>query len=77
MIFSGDDSSSFTHRMADFGQNIEEKIEGRAEELSDRANNLCQLVESIDEVEQELKENIKALSSIDVVTFEQSEQQRI
>jgi hypothetical protein len=77
VLSSSGDSNSFTQRMADFGANIEDKLEARADILAEKADNLCHLVESIDQTEQQLKANIEALSNFDVLVVDYASKQSI
>jgi hypothetical protein len=53
--------------MEGFGEKIEHEMELRANNLGQRANALCKLVHSIDNLEEELKLNIQALPKVNVL----------
>jgi hypothetical protein len=67
MLFSRGDSDAFQQKMEDFGEKIEHEMELRANNLGQRANALCKLVHSIDNLEEELKLNIQALPKVNVL----------
>lgn len=67
MMFSGGDMEAFETRMEDFGQNIESQMEARAETLEQAADELCQALVTIDELEDDMQDAIPQLRDIDVL----------
>jgi len=67
MLFSGGNTDAFQQKMEVFGEKIEHEMESRANNLGQRANALCTLVHSIDNLEEQLKVNIKAMPTVDVL----------
>ena len=70
MLFSGGNTDAFQQKMEVFGEKIEHEMESRANNLGQRANALCTLVRSIDNLEEQLKVNIKAMPTVDVLYIE-------
>ncbi len=67
MLFSGGDADAFEAKMETFGEKIEQEIELRAEQLEEKANNICLSVVHIDQLEEKLRSEVSALSEFDVI----------
>lgn len=72
LIFSGGDTSEFEQRMETFAQDIEYKIEGQAELLEEKADELCMQMVSIDFAENQLQASMSELSGLDVISVNTS-----
>ncbi|MEW6991047.1 DUF2884 family protein [Colwelliaceae bacterium 6441] len=68
MLFSGGDMDAFETRMENFGEQIEQDIELRAEKLEKRGEELCYAVYNIDNLETQLSQKIDELSDFDVIS---------
>ncbi len=70
LIFSGGDMEAFETRMEDFGMNIEQQIETRAEALEQKGEALCRSVEKIDDIEELLRAEIEQISHINMISVD-------
>ena len=68
MMFSGGDTEVFETRMENFGKNIENEMELRAEKIERKADQMCLALVEIDQLEEQLKANIPSLADINVIT---------
>ncbi len=68
MIFSGGDTDAFEARMENFGDNLEQQMEARAEKIEHKAEELCLAAVKIDQIEEQLKASIDELSGFDVIS---------
>lgn len=70
MLFSGGDMAAFEQRMESFGQRIEHQMESKGEAIEKRADDLCKYVLAIDELEEQLKQQVSAWPSTDVIVVD-------
>lgn len=77
MLFSGGDIDSFETKMENFGQQIEHEMESRGKELEHKGEALCQSILAIDKLEEQLTNEIDALSGYNVITASYSESHKI
>ncbi len=68
MLFSGGDTDDFETRMESFGEDMEHEMEKRAEKIEHKAEKLCKSAIEIDQLEEQLKANIKSLVNINVIS---------
>jgi septation ring formation regulator EzrA len=69
MISADDKEESFETRMEKFADSIEKEISARADKIKVQAQGLCRSIVKVDSLEEQLKDNIKSLSHIDVFTL--------
>ncbi len=69
MLFSNGDTDAFETRMENFGETIENEMEGRAEKIELKAEKLCLSIVEIDHLEEQLKATIDEMSAINVITI--------
>ena len=69
MLFAGGDMEAFEARMENFGSDIEQQMEARAELLEVKADALCQSIQSIDQMEENLRSEIDELAAFDLLSF--------
>lgn len=72
MMFSSGDTNTFEARMENFGENMEREMEQRAKKIERKADKLCIAAIEIDQLEEELKSSISALSDINVITVKET-----
>ncbi|WP_448566344.1 DUF2884 family protein [Thalassotalea ganghwensis] len=77
LLFAGGNMDAFETRMENFGEQIEYEMETRAKELEKRGEAICQSVLKIDELEEQLKGSIEALSDTDVLVVDKEESNAI
>lgn len=70
LLFSGGDMDSFETRMESFGHQIEHEMETRAEEIEEKAQELCHSVVKIDQLEEQLKAEISELEDFDILVVD-------
>jgi hypothetical protein len=70
MLFSGEDDDGFEQRMNKFSDNIAAKMEFKATKIEQRANALCVSMIRIDQLEEQLKNNIKQLPKFNILSVE-------
>ena len=68
MLFSGGDIGTFETKMEKFGEQIERDIEERAESLEKRGDDVCQMINKIDDLENQLSDEVSELSSFNVIS---------
>ncbi|WP_342805253.1 DUF2884 family protein [Alteromonas sp. M12] len=68
LIFGDGDTDAFDERLDNFGQNIEQKIEARAEKLEQKADAFCMRLASIDYAENKLQNSMQELSGLNLIT---------
>lgn len=68
MMFAGGDVDAFETRMENFGENIEQQMQVRAEKIEHEALALCQAITEIDQLEEQMKAQIKQLADINVIS---------
>jgi hypothetical protein len=68
MISADDKEESFETRMEKFADSIEQEMSVRADTIKAQAQGLCRSIVKVDSLEEQLKDNIKSLSHIDVFT---------
>ena len=71
LLFAGGSVDALETRMEKFGEQIESEMETRAEAIEIRADELCNSIVKIDQLEEALKQNIDALSDINFLTTQQ------
>lgn len=77
MIFSGGDSNAFEAKMEKFGDQIEHEMESKSTLLETRANQLCESIVVIDQLEAQLKTEIPQLSSYDFIKAKSNHHKKI
>lgn len=70
MLSSGGDMKNFEQRMENFGENLEQRITGKAEIIEQRADSLCYDLTRLDDLEQQISHHIPDLSELDIVRVE-------
>ncbi|GAB2678168.1 DUF2884 family protein [Aliiglaciecola aliphaticivorans] len=68
LIFGDGDTNDFDQRMGNFGQDIEQKIEARADKLEQKADAFCMRLAKIDNVENKLQNSMGELSGLNLIT---------
>ncbi|MDO6692167.1 YggN family protein [Aliiglaciecola sp. 3_MG-2023] len=68
LIFGDGDTNDFDQRMDNFGQNIEQKIEARADKLEQKADAFCMRLAKIDNAENKLQNSMGELSGLNLIT---------
>ncbi len=68
MMFAGGDVDAFEARMENFGENIEQQMQVRAEKIEHQALALCHAITEIDQLEEQMKAQIKQLADINVIS---------
>jgi hypothetical protein len=67
LMFGDGDFAAFEAKMENFGDNIEQRVESRANLLEDRAEALCYSIVGIDRIETQMQKNISELANFDVL----------
>ena len=67
MLFAGGDMEALETRMENFGADIEQQMEARAELLEAKADALCQSIVVIDELEAQMRDEISELADFDLL----------
>ncbi|GGF58898.1 YggN family protein [Alteromonas lipolytica] len=67
MLFGDGDMDAFASRMENFGTAIEERVEGQAEALEGKADELCTVLAKADYAETHMQKSIAALSGLDLL----------
>ncbi len=73
MISSDVQEASFEERMEEFGNTIEQEMSARAEKISAQAQALCRNIAKVDNLEEQIKDNIKVLAHVNVFTVTHSQ----
>jgi hypothetical protein len=68
MLFSSGDKDTFETRMENFGAQIENEMESRANTIKQKADALCYSILNIDLLEEQLKAEVSELASYNMVT---------
>ena len=68
MLFAGGDMEALETRMENFGADIEQQMEARAELLETKAYALCQSVAAIDELEEQMRSEINEIAQFDLLS---------
>jgi len=66
MMLSGGDMEAFETRMEGFGERIEAEMEARGEHIEQQAEQLCQTVLEINELEDELIQQVDGLAGVNI-----------
>jgi hypothetical protein len=72
MLFSGGDMNAFETRMENFGEQIEHEMESRGAGLEQRGEALCQSVITIDELEDQLRNEVDEISEFNIISASHS-----
>ncbi|MDC8832287.1 DUF2884 family protein [Alteromonas gilva] len=67
MLFADGDMDDFAARMENFGETIEQRVEGEAEALESKADELCTVLAKADYAETRMQQNIAALKGLDLL----------
>ncbi|NCP66196.1 MAG: YggN family protein [Paraglaciecola sp.] len=67
LMFGNGDFDAFEAKMENFGDDIEQRVESRANLLEERAEALCYGIISIDRIETKMEKNISELANFDVL----------
>jgi hypothetical protein len=67
LMFGDGDFDAFEAKMEHFGDDIEQRVESRANLLEDRADALCYSIVGIDRIETPMQKNIRELANFDVL----------
>ncbi len=73
MISSDVQEASFEERMEEFADTIEQEMSARAEKISAQAQALCRNIAKVDNLEEQIKDNIKVLAHVNVFTVTHSQ----
>jgi hypothetical protein len=74
MLFGGGDMNGFEQKMEGFAENIEKNVETKGLALEEKADKLCIQLASVSYAEDKLQESVPALSKLDVITVNNSDQ---
>lgn len=72
LLFSGGGAEAIETRMENFGKQIETEMEARGEALGKKAEQLCESVKAIDNLEEALKAEFDSLKSVEILTVHES-----
>lgn len=67
MLFQDGDIEDFASRMENFGDMIEQRVEGEADALEGKADALCTVLAKADYAESHMQKNIAALAGLDLL----------
>ena len=67
MLFEDGDMDAFASRMENFGEMIEQRVEGEADALESKAEALCTVLAKADYAESRMQKNIAGLSGLDLL----------
>ncbi|MDF2177776.1 DUF2884 family protein [Aliiglaciecola sp. CAU 1673] len=67
MLFSGGDMQAFERRMEDFGDQLEQEMEIKADIIEAKATALCSDMLELDRLENEIRRDIPELASMDML----------
>ena len=67
MLFEDGDMDAFANRMENFGEMIEQRVEGEADALESKAEALCTVLAKADYAESRMQKNIAGLSGLDLL----------
>ncbi|NVK55016.1 MAG: YggN family protein [Alteromonadaceae bacterium] len=67
MLFADGDMEDFATRMENFGETIEQRVEGEADALESKADELCTVLAKADYAETHMQQNIAALKGLDLL----------
>ena len=76
MMATDDNEESFETRMENFGENIEHEMTARSAVIEKKAEAICLSIAMVDEIEEQLKAEIKPLAKINVFTVTESFNER-
>jgi len=68
ILFSGGDMDALETRMENFGEQIEDEMESRGEDLEKRGEALCHSILAIDTLEEQLKNEIGQISTTNILS---------
>jgi len=73
MMTADGDEQSFETRMEEFGENLEQEMNARADKIEAKAEKLCVSIAKLDVLEEQLKAEIEPLNNTNVFTVTQNE----
>lgn len=73
MMTADGDEQSFETRMEEFGENLEQEMNARADKIEAKAEKLCVSIAKLDVLEEQLKAEIEPLNNTNIFTVTQNE----
>jgi hypothetical protein len=70
MLFGNDDGGAFEQRMEDFGHELEQQMELKAEHIEDKANELCDTLLAVESSENKLRYSIPELENFNMLSVD-------